>query len=205
MNNYRLNGIICIFLLLLLSFQVFSQKGNGISTLQGYWKTITDENAIVIWHIEGNKLKERYFYENGYEDTTYMSKDKVEYLYPCDECGYLGNKFNYKINTEGNGEYLAILDDSINTDGRCYEYGIDEDTLYLLYRTGGANSFIYTRLILDSISVNKSIVYSSPDIVTKMYLEKGNEVEILEEKGEWLHIIRYYGKKIIEGWIKKED
>jgi SH3-like domain-containing protein len=37
-----------------------------------------------------------------------------------------------------------------------------------------------------------------------MYLIKGDEVEVLEEKGEWLKV-RYYGKKIIEGWIKKSD
>jgi SH3-like domain-containing protein len=37
-----------------------------------------------------------------------------------------------------------------------------------------------------------------------MYLIKGDEVEVLEEKGEWLKI-RYYGKKVVEGWIKRSD
>ena len=37
-----------------------------------------------------------------------------------------------------------------------------------------------------------------------MYLLKGDVVEILQEKDDWLQI-RYYGKKTIEGWIKKGD
>jgi hypothetical protein len=50
----------------------------------------------------------------------------------------------------------------------------------------------------------KSIVYSLSETPTRMYLIKGDEVEILEEKDEWLRV-RFYGKKIIEGWIKKSD
>lgn len=57
---------------------------------------------------------------------------------------------------------------------------------------------------LELIKVSKSIIYDSPNSPTKMYLIKGDEVEILEEKEEWLNV-RYYGKKIIEGWIKKSD
>lgn len=58
--------------------------------------------------------------------------------------------------------------------------------------------------IIKKIIVKKTIIYSLPDISTKMYLLKNDEVELLEEKDEWLKI-RYYGKKIIEGWIKKSD
>lgn len=50
----------------------------------------------------------------------------------------------------------------------------------------------------------KTIIYSSQNTPTKMYLLKGDEVEIIEEKDDWLKI-RYYGKKTIEGWIKKSD
>lgn len=56
----------------------------------------------------------------------------------------------------------------------------------------------------DTITTFQSSIYFSPGKPTKMYLQKGDEVEVMEEKGEWLHI-RYYGKKIIEGWIKKKD
>lgn len=54
------------------------------------------------------------------------------------------------------------------------------------------------------IKSTKSIIYKTPNIPTKMYLIRGNEVEVLEQKGNWLRI-RYYGKKTIEGWVKKED
>lgn len=39
---------------------------------------------------------------------------------------------------------------------------------------------------------------------TRMYILKGDSVEIIEEKGDWFKI-RYYGKSTIEGWIKKSD
>jgi hypothetical protein len=54
------------------------------------------------------------------------------------------------------------------------------------------------------IIIPKSVIHTIPKLLTKMYLLKGDKVEVLEEKGEWLKV-RYYGKKIIEGWIKKSD
>ncbi|SMO52733.1 SH3 domain-containing protein [Solitalea koreensis] len=59
---------------------------------------------------------------------------------------------------------------------------------------------------LKKIYTPKSTIYSSinPPRPTKMYLIQGNEVEVLEEKGEWIRI-RFYGKKTIEGWIKRTD
>jgi hypothetical protein len=66
----------------------------------------------------------------------------------------------------------------------------------------------YLKNLLDKsfqqIAVSKAILYSLPQKTTKMYLLEGDEVEIIEEKEEWLKV-RYYGKKIIEGWIKKSD
>jgi hypothetical protein len=50
----------------------------------------------------------------------------------------------------------------------------------------------------------KVLLHSQIDQPTKMYLLKGDEVEIIEEKDEWLKI-RYYGKKTIEGWIRRSD
>lgn len=56
------------------------------------------------------------------------------------------------------------------------------------------------------IKASKSFIYSIPDSnkQTKIYLIKGDDVEVLEEKNDWLHI-RYYGKKAIEGWIKNTE
>jgi hypothetical protein len=50
----------------------------------------------------------------------------------------------------------------------------------------------------------KTIIHLSPNKSTKMYLIKDDEVEIIEEKDDWLKV-RYYGKKVVEGWIKKSD
>lgn len=57
---------------------------------------------------------------------------------------------------------------------------------------------------LKTILVTKSNLFNTPNVATKMYLVKGDEIEILEKRSEWLKI-RYYGKKIVEGWIKKSD
>ncbi len=56
----------------------------------------------------------------------------------------------------------------------------------------------------ENIKSGKAPIYSKPNFKTKMFLIKGDEVKILEEKDNWLKI-RYYGKKAIEGWIKRSD
>jgi hypothetical protein len=55
-----------------------------------------------------------------------------------------------------------------------------------------------------TILPKKQHLYKSPsiDAKTKMYLIKGDKVEVLEEKDNWLHIL-YKGKKEIKAWIPK--
>jgi hypothetical protein len=55
-----------------------------------------------------------------------------------------------------------------------------------------------------AISSAKAIIYSQPNIFTKMYLIKGDIITVLEEKEGWIKI-EYEGKKLITGWVKKED
>jgi hypothetical protein len=57
---------------------------------------------------------------------------------------------------------------------------------------------------IKTILPTKQPLYKSPsiDAKTKMYLIKGDKVEILEEKDNWLHIL-YKGKKEIKAWIPK--
>jgi len=66
-----------------------------------------------------------------------------------------------------------------------------------------SNIFLFNEKIR-KINTPKSPIYFTPNTPTKMYLLKNDEVEVLEEKEDWLRI-RYYGKKTIEGWIKKSD
>ncbi|WP_428665477.1 hypothetical protein [Runella sp.] len=63
------------------------------------------------------------------------------------------------------------------------------------------------------IKIPKSLIYSKPTILSKMYLIKGDQIEVVGEKElkgtKWLNF-RYYGNsattgKTIEGWIKKAD
>ena len=58
--------------------------------------------------------------------------------------------------------------------------------------------------VFKEIIISKSFINNKDFQPTQMYLLKNDEVEILEEKDEW-YKIRYYGKKTIEGWIKKSD
>jgi SH3-like domain-containing protein len=53
-------------------------------------------------------------------------------------------------------------------------------------------------------STKRVAIKTKPNKQTKMYLLKDDIVEIIEEKEDWLHI-RYYSKKVVEGWIKKSD
>jgi hypothetical protein len=54
------------------------------------------------------------------------------------------------------------------------------------------------------IKAKKAYIYSEPEVQTKMYLIENDTVEILEDKGEWL-LMRYYGKKVVEGWVQSGD
>jgi SH3-like domain-containing protein len=60
------------------------------------------------------------------------------------------------------------------------------------------------KLNFKKVTSLKTYINSLINKSTNMYLKKGDEVEIIEEKENWLHI-RYYGKKVVEGWIKKSD
>lgn len=54
------------------------------------------------------------------------------------------------------------------------------------------------------IKSNKAAIYSSPNVISKSYLLKGDKVELLvEDKGYFK--IKYRGKRDFVGWIKKEE
>lgn len=50
----------------------------------------------------------------------------------------------------------------------------------------------------------RAIIYSKPDIPTKMYFIYGDGVRILEQRSDWFHV-EFHGRKIIDGWIKMSD
>jgi len=85
---------------------------------------------------------------------------------------------------------------------------LPSSALKLLYNRGKKEDKDYIEKYLDikvkEVQVNKSIIYSEPGTATKMFLIKGDIATVLEEKGEWLKI-EFLGKRLVTGWIKKED
>lgn len=57
-----------------------------------------------------------------------------------------------------------------------------------------------------SIGKNKATIYSkaADSAKTKMYLVKNDYVAVLKISDQWV-LIEYLGKKLIQGWIKRED
>ncbi|MDR1227122.1 MAG: hypothetical protein LBK47_09540 [Prevotellaceae bacterium] len=62
----------------------------------------------------------------------------------------------------------------------------------------------YINIDVTEVVSSKSTIYAEPDKPTRMYLIKGDIVTVLEEKEGWIKM-EYEGKKLITGWIKKED
>ncbi|MCP4969833.1 MAG: hypothetical protein GY932_04435 [Arcobacter sp.] len=64
--------------------------------------------------------------------------------------------------------------------------------------------FDYLEEVIILIQSKRQYLFNNPNknSKTKMYLIKGDKVEILEEKDDWLYIL-YKGKKDIKAWIPK--
>jgi hypothetical protein len=92
---------------------------------------------------------------------------------------------NWKLIQEPNGEFYVP-----------YEAHLLINKLYINKLCNNLTKYILS---------DKQPLYSSPNInsKTKMYLIKGDKVEILEEKDNWLYIL-YKGKKEIKAWIPKD-
>lgn len=61
-------------------------------------------------------------------------------------------------------------------------------------------------LACETIRKDKAYIYSLPNSAnrTKMYLIEDDFVSVLKKQDDWLYI-EYSGKKVINGWIKKDD
>jgi len=145
-----------------------------------------NEKAILM-----NKL----FYFNDDKENVFK---QLEHILPKCKIFKTANLNNLIIQIDKN-KYIILFWKGILDKKDC----IENDKLMLLV---DANKSILNSIIFSSKSIKiKVYLSSSPqNAPTKMYLIKGDEVEIIEEKDEWLKI-RYYGKKTIEGWIKKSD
>jgi hypothetical protein len=113
----------------------------------------------------------------------------------------IGNIPEIYENTNGKKGYLLLSEIKNNVFTFAYERNnsvCDEDRGLFLWRLVSDTT---KNVIIES---DRVFIYSSPNIPTKMYLKKFDCVEVISEKNNWLHI-KYYGKKIVEGWIRKKD
>ncbi|WP_072682644.1 SH3 domain-containing protein [Arcobacter sp. LA11] len=84
------------------------------------------------------------------------------------------------------------------------KHGIDEFQLNINNKWINSNKVKIYFKKYKIIKLEKQYLYNQPNknSKTKMYLIKGDKVEILEEKDDWLYIL-YKGKKDIKAWIPK--
>ena len=189
---------IYILVLLICSEKSFTQiNKSNLDLLQGKWENTTDEGLKSILQITGKKYTSSITFIDGMN-----SKESGEIVI-CDECSLARGSDSTHFIYNDNGGYLFIF-------GNCYEMTIESDELSLSWEDRPSSVLRYKRIKLNKstskvfITNIKSPIFSSPNIPTKMYLLKHDEVEVIAEKDNWLHI-KYYGKKIVEGWIRKKD
>ncbi|QDF28501.1 hypothetical protein [Halarcobacter anaerophilus] len=201
-------------LVFLLSINLYA---NNTSILNGNWvfKEYSVDRQSEPYHLlnitldirDNNQIngKFEYFFrwfsriEEPKNFTSTLSNDIFEFAFDSNFGGKNG-KVRIKINDdcsldwvllkEPEGEYYApfkahLLPDKLEVNQYCKK----QDILLKVRKY---------------IQVQKQPLYSKPNIKTKMYLIKGDRVEVLEEKDDWLYIL-YHGKKDIKAWIPKNS
>jgi hypothetical protein len=140
--------------------------------------------------------------------------------------------YYFEVNSTDFDKEKTKLKIPYNSCGELHIFTVGKDTMMNIYYSNSQQYVTYKKIktlpekvtiylkskgiqipvsIKKHIKSSKAIIYSQPDIPTKMYLIKGDVVEILEEKGDWLRINYYPEKdgketgKTIEGWIRKTD
>ncbi|UXP33666.1 hypothetical protein N6H18_06830 [Reichenbachiella agarivorans] len=92
------------------------------------------------------------------------------------------------------------------------EYGrlerLPSKAIRYLYEAGKEREHNYISEYLDTkaaqVKVDKCVIYSAPEVPTKMFMISGDVPTILEEKGDWLRF-EFLGTRLVTGWIKKAD
>lgn len=194
---YFLDGTIGIF----SDFSLFYLKKISRSNL-GFWKRNVFGEAV----INGNYSESLSIpVDNSmkYFLISYLPNKKGEnYLHIESDAGTLANSWAtlYKIKDEINHGYYSNIFE-VDKSWKKIKIFIGGSPLPLV--DGWEIRYKFIKEVAKIKNV-KSVIYKVPNSHTKMYLLKDDNVEILEIKDDWLKV-RYYGKKTIEGWIKKSD
>lgn len=141
----------------------------------------------------------------------FLEKDKSKYMFAKNDTVII---FNSKLNPTYNKllkneevEILEIKDNwaKIRYWGKVLLKGwVKTNELKVQPQNKDFWEIYKNNIIKLKIKNTQAIIYDANYQSTKMYLIKGDIVEIIKESGSWLNI-KYYGKKTIEGWIKKSD
>jgi hypothetical protein len=195
----HLNIMKYLFFTFSLSFSnilTSNNNSNLLEKIQGSWQALedsTDNPALQFTVFRHDTC----FHSSILRNNNEMQWD-TSLVYFSNECISSDNQTIKKDINNTNGEYLIFEHIGEYPATECYWYEfISIDTLHLNYseRPREYQNLVRIKMNIEplkmqvvDINPQKSIIYYSPNIPTKMYLEKGNEVEVLEEKGEWLHI-----------------
>ncbi len=169
-----------LVLIFLLIIKVNAQQISNLEQIQGKWtlsynfedgkKHISDGNEISI--IINNKwiteYKKSATIEKAYFDTSIFHFCNGEGSNEIDD---------YTVN-DSNGKYLCYFDMNL-----CYEVDVDNEEISLTSVERSSRILVYKRVNKMHknakraiITIQKSPIYSSPNIPTKMYLLKYDEV-----------------------------
>ena len=225
---------VLLFLLVFVRLNSFSEK-NVSECLQGKWKIVDndleeddyrfsifkDNKQLSILSEDNNYTYSLSFYGfldvdtllNYYELDLELIKENGSFycMYDIDEVS--GKAINiisldrFYISQDCNE---ISFGNSKNSDGFRTDY-IEYSKIKNL-----SNDLLYDFFRLKRIKIHKVFIYLSSNInnektISKMYLIKGDPIEIVEEQGHWLRIFYYPEKngertgKTIEGWVKKTD
>ncbi|WP_129083071.1 hypothetical protein [Halarcobacter anaerophilus] len=131
---------------------------------------------------------------------------KGEIIFQCGSWG-VNNTYYYQYDSISSNWYLIKLEyyklpmngpDDIG-EHITYTYFIKKWAIDDCLMNLGKNKFVISKNLL-----KRQPLYKKPNIKTKMYLIKGDRVEVLEGKDDWLYIL-YHGKKDIKAWIPKNS
>jgi len=204
--------VVKMILIFLISINLYA---NNVSILKGTWvfEEYTEDRKTEPYHLlnltldikDNNQINGsfEYFFRwlSRIEDpkvfTSTLSNKIVEFSFNSDFGGRNGKiqikinddcSLNWSIIKEPNGEYYAplkahILPAKLEINKYCKKQ-------HNILRKS------------KQIQLLKQPLYKTPPEKTKMYLIKGDKVEILEEKDDWIYIL-YKGKKDIKAWIPK--
>ncbi|WGE86466.1 GW dipeptide domain-containing protein [Actinobacillus equuli] len=203
--------IVFLFLLILNSVSYANICDEGYSRIN-----LKLNKHDIIWCKSEDSIQNNYFL---------LSSNKMDYK--IEHSSFITNAENYLSSIDMDSDLFCSRDkiSSISDDELLFFTKIptgsnDNPYCYTLDLRYSNNKFHFVRNDSDVkvrtlndrqvgiIKKDKQYLYKSPNIITKMYLVKGDRVTILkedkDEKGDSWYFINYKGKKDINMWIKAE-